>query len=152
MTMLETKINDLKSTDVEGVDNNYFIDIVSELYFYLPTRLRVDEIDIFSVENIYTKEIINWLELPVFDIILNWRDIIERIKNTSKEKILLSEAGHMLMIKSNNNIIITTSFNEIKVIANYNTFYDNIFRDINELEICISSKFPNIYRRFREDQ
>ncbi len=145
MTKLIYKIDKLHSTDVETIDIDYFLEIISETCFFLPVRLCVDGKDIFQMCKINSEEVRNWIILPAFSIILNWKKSLENLLLTGKERIFLADAGQMILLKSHDQLTISTNFNDVSVITSYNSFVSGIYESISNLSGEIKSKFPDIF-------
>ncbi len=145
MTKLIYKIDKLHSTDVETIDKDYFLEIISETCFFLPVRLCVDDKDIFQMCKINSEEVRNWIFLPAFSIILNWKKNLENLLLTGKERIFLADAGQMIILKSHDQLTISTNFNDVSVITSYNSFVSGINESISNLSGEIKNKFPDIF-------
>ena len=104
-----------------------------------------DSEDVFRIEHIKTKEVRDWIELPAFDLLLNWREILERLPNTGRERILLVDAGQMMVERDNKEVKITTNLNNIVVSTNYDEFYSSVAKSIDRLFNDLRDKFPDIF-------
>ncbi len=145
MIELQFDINQLSSTDIVGVESSMLLDVISETCFFLPVRLIVNSEDIFSTKNINTGESKDWIELPAFDLLLNWKSILTQLPNKGRERILLADAGQMVIERDNQEIKITTNLNKEVVFAHYDEFYSSISKSIDRLFNDLRDKFPDLF-------
>jgi hypothetical protein len=146
MTELEFNITQLSLDDIGEIEKAYLIDVVSETCFFLPVRLTVNKKDLFQTKHFVTGKISNWIDLPAFNLIINWRARIDSLLKTGKEKIFLADAGEMIITYEGGLVRIMTNFNDIAVEENYEDFYDAVGLGIRNLTEELKRQIPMVFQ------
>jgi hypothetical protein len=147
MTELHFDTDQLSFTDIEGIKDNDLRDVISETCFFLPVRLIVGDKDVFRVENVNTKEIRNWIELPAFSLFLDWKESLSKLSSEGTEHIFLADAGQMMIKSNGEKVTIATNFNDVVASTNYDEFYSSVIKSINHLLGHLRNKFPDVFER-----
>lgn len=146
MTELKFDMGRLSSTDIEVADDD-FLAIITETCFFLPVRLIVDNKDVFQIENVNTNEISNWIELPAFSLLLDWKESLSKLSNAKATDIFLADAGQMKVSNNAGKVTVTTNFNDVISSADYSEFYSALIKGIECLRDELKYKFPELFKR-----
>ena len=147
MTELRFDMNQLTSTDIDDVEVEYLISVISETCFVIPVRLIINGTDVFQYENLLSEETLTSIELPAFGLIFDWREKIDSLLKTGHEKIHLSEAGQLNLDYDSGFVSLSTNFNKIQVKVNFDHFSSGISSGIKNLVDALSNSFPKVFDR-----
>ena len=140
MIELKFDIAKIASTDIESIPKDDLLSVISETCFLLPVQLTINNEDIFKIN-----EDRKWIELSAFDILLNWIDILKKIPEKGIGLIFLADAGQMSIERNSQDIKVSTNFNDITVLVNYDEFCSRVTESVNDILNDLRDEFPDIF-------
>ena len=78
-------------------------------------------------------------------MLLNWKSKLTQLPNKGRERILLADAGQMVIERDNQEIKIASDCNKVVVFVHYDKFYSSISKSIDRLFNDLRDKIPDVF-------
>lgn len=141
MTTLQFKYQDLEIDDLSDINDNDLPGVLSETAFFIPTRLLLNEVNVFEFLNNKGLKV-EWVQIPAFSILLDWKAALSDLP--SKKKIfLLPPSGEVEIVFENGRIRLRTNFSRNNAEDSYEEFNKGVQLGIVGLREVLDRRIPD---------
>jgi hypothetical protein len=130
--------------DLEDFSSEVPLSVISETFFLLPTQFNVNGKEIFEFKNKVSNETFLTLNLPVFSLLFDWMEKLEKLPFEKRVKILLAEAGQLNIVYEDGMVTITTNFNNVVAVENYEVLLMRS-SDLTNLLNSLKKEIPTVF-------